>query len=79
MTVPSIPSAEGPSPGTPPSSALSGVQHGEPHSQPSPWIEPERFPRWLCEGVLGLFGEEITSTQVRDQGQTETERQDANY
>lgn len=53
---PSIPSAEGPSPGTPPSSALSGVQHGERHSLPSPWSEPEQFPHWLCGGVLGWFG-----------------------
>lgn len=56
MTDPSIPSAEEPSPGTPPSSAPSGVRHGERHSQPSPWSEPEQSPRWLCDGVLGSFG-----------------------
>lgn len=43
-----VPSAEGLFPGTPPSSAPSGVQRGEPRSRPSLLFEPEQSPHWLC-------------------------------
>lgn len=47
-TRPSVPSAEGPFPGTPPSSAPSGVRRGELRSQPLLLFEPEQSLHWLC-------------------------------